>query len=108
VLALTRIGNPGLAVASRVFAALCGGYLAAVGLVALASALLAVVFGLARSEALILTTMLGFILYAALILWAFSEPRLGRVWLAVWGVAIISHAGAIALARLLPQGAALG
>ncbi len=42
-------------------------------------------FGMARSEAALLCSMLGFILYLAVLLWAFAEPRLMRVALVLVG-----------------------
>ena len=66
--------------ALRVVAAIGGGYACTVAL-ASASAQLLVLFGsIARSEAVILAAMLGFILYLVLLIWSFSETRLWRVW----------------------------
>ena len=73
----------------RVVAAIGGGYACTVALSSAGAQLLVVLGGMARSEAVILTAMLGFILYLALLLWSFSEPRLWRIWaLLVAGVAI--------------------
>jgi hypothetical protein len=66
--------------ALRVVAAVCGGYACTVALGSAGAQLLVVLGGMARSEAVILTAMLGFILYLALLLWSFSEPRLWRIW----------------------------
>jgi hypothetical protein len=87
---------------SRVVAAIGVGYAATVGLVTLATVLLSVLFGMARNETLALTIMIGFVGYAAAILWGFAEPKLTRVWVILGALAIFSHAAAIALARLLP------
>jgi len=66
--------------ALRVVAAIGGGYACTVAL-ASASAQLLVLYGsIARSEAVILSAMLGFILYLVLLIWSFSEPRVWRVW----------------------------
>jgi hypothetical protein len=96
------IRHPAAAITSRFVAALVAGYAATVGLVALFSVLLMLLFGMTRAEALMLMAMIGILGYAAIILWVFAEPRLGRIWVILAGVAILSHVGAITLARLLP------
>ena len=75
--------------ALRVVAAIGGGYACTVALGSAGAQLLVVLGGMARSEAVILTALLGFILYLVLLLWSFSEPRVWRIWaLLVAGVAI--------------------
>ncbi|NKQ09653.1 hypothetical protein [Pseudomonas sp. SST3] len=64
----------------RVVAAVGGGYACTVALSSTAAQLLTLLGGMARSEAVILAAMLGFILYLVLLLWSFTEPRLWRVW----------------------------
>jgi hypothetical protein len=62
----------------RVLLALAGGYAST----AAAVLLLGVSFtalGLARSEAVVLASMLGFVIYLGVLLWAFAEPRLARL-----------------------------
>ena len=61
----------------RVAAAVLGGYLLAAGLSALAAEALARV--LPPSEAVVLMAMLAFLIYLALLIWAFAERRLFRV-----------------------------
>jgi hypothetical protein len=90
------------AITSRFIAALFAGYAAMVGLVALLSVLLVLLFGMTRAEALMLMAMIGVVGYAAIIIWSFAEPRLVRVWVILVGVAILSHVGAVTLAKLLP------
>ena len=70
-------------VLTRSFLAIAGGYLLAAGLSALAAAALARV--LPPSEAVVLMAMLAFLIYLALLIWAFAERRLLRV-LLVLGV----------------------
>ena len=72
----SRRGN----LALRVIAAIAGGYACTVALASAGAQLLVLYGGMARSEAVILTAMLGFILYLALLIWSFSEPRVWRVW----------------------------
>jgi hypothetical protein len=99
---LTAIRHPKLALTSRVIAAIVLGYAATVGVVTLFTVLLTVVFGIARNESLALTIMIGFVAYAAVMLWGFAEARVWRVWAVLGSVAILSHVAAIALARTLP------
>jgi len=64
-------------VASRVLAAALGGY-------ALASALtvlLALIWPLPKSQAVLAATMLSFTLYAAAVIWVFSVRSVTRAWL---------------------------
>lgn len=88
--------------ASRVIAVVVGGYAATVGLVALFAVLFALVFGMARSEALVLASMIGFLGYAAIVIWGFAERRSLRLWVILGGGAVLSHTVATLLARLLP------
>lgn len=86
--AIARIGSRpfgqrALPTASRITAAVLGGYLLVAGVSALAAGALARV--LPPSEAVVLMGMLGFLIYLALLLWAFAERRLVRV-LVVTGV----------------------
>ena len=67
----------------RVIAGVLGGYLLAAGVSALAAVTLARV--LPPSEAVVLMAMLAFLIYLALLIWAFAERRLLRV-LLVLGV----------------------
>lgn len=78
---------------ARTITAIVGGYAAAAGLVSLAAR----VAPGDRAEATIWGMVLSFLVYAAIILWAFHEQRLGRVALAVWGAAL----GTIAAIALL-------
>lgn len=64
---------------SRITAAVLGGY----GLTALLVALLAALLvhaGMARSEAVVSTSMAGFLIYLALLVWAFGAVRLRSLW----------------------------
>jgi len=95
-------------IASRIFASVVGGYAATVGVVAFTSILLALLFGMQRSEAVVLMSMIGFVGYAAVIIWGLAEPRLVRLWAVLIGVALGSHFVAIWLAALLPASATGG
>jgi len=66
-----------LAVASRVFAALIGGYL----LTALTSICLAQFLPLARAEAVVLAMTLSFLVYLPAVLWCFACGTAWRAWL---------------------------
>lgn len=62
----------------RVALAFCAGYLLAAGLSALGARFLALT--MPPSEAVVLMAMLAFLIYLALLIWAFAEPRLARLW----------------------------
>jgi hypothetical protein len=64
----------------RVVAAVGGGYALCAVWVALLSVALPRVTGLSRSEAVVLSAMLGFVVYLLVLLWAFSARSLGRLW----------------------------
>lgn len=94
--------SPALHTTSRILATIVGGYAATIGVVTLTSVLLALLFGMQRSEAVVLMTILGFLGYTAVIIWGFAERRLLRVWTVLVGVAMTSHLASIWLAGLLP------
>lgn len=48
--------------------------------------------------------MLAFLIYLALLIWAFAEPRLTRLCLFLAAVGIVSWGGALGLARLASGG----
>lgn len=77
-------------VAARVVAAAGGGYACTAAVVSLAALLLSLVFGIARGEAVVLAAMAGFLLYLIVLLWAFAERRLARVWSVLAGVAVVA------------------
>ncbi len=92
-----RFATPGKAAALRVtmrlVAALLGGYALTALAVTLAGTLLARL-GMAGSEAVVLASMLGFVVYLPLLLWAFSVRSVARLW-------AVMAAGAAAMAALL-------
>ena len=63
----------------RVLGAVVGGYGLSAMLVALLAALLAR-SGLTRSEAVVSASMAGFLIYLALLVWAFSNIKLRTLW----------------------------
>ncbi|KQZ62708.1 hypothetical protein ASD67_14485 [Sphingopyxis sp. Root1497] len=83
--------------AARTITAIVGGYAATAGSVSL----LARVLPIDRAEATIWAMTLSFLLYAAIILWAFHETRLLRVTGVIWGTAIGSTAGVFLLGPAL-------
>ncbi len=64
----------------RVIGAVLGGYGFSAALVALVAVGLTAL-GLARSEAVVAASLLGFVLYLVVLLWAFSVRSLARLWL---------------------------
>jgi hypothetical protein len=81
----------GSSVLSRVLGAVCGGYAFSAASVALLAVGLPRVGGMARSEAVLVASMLGFLIYLGVILWAFAEPRLARVWGFLAGGAAVAY-----------------
>lgn len=75
--------NPAMpfGVVLRVLGAVLGGYAFTAAVVALIAVALPRFLGMARGEAVQLAAMLGFAIYLAVLLWAFVERRLGRLWL---------------------------
>lgn len=89
--------RPALLLILRIALAIPGGYALTAGTVALATALLAAL--MPRAEAFVLSAMLGFLLYLAILIWAFAEPRLLRLAVVIppgaWGCfALAEHVGA--------------
>ena len=68
-----------LSVLVRLVAAIGGGYAVAAGLAALAAVALSTGGLMARSEAVVLASMLAFLVYLALLIWAFADRRLARL-----------------------------
>lgn len=63
-------------VASRVAAAVLGGY----ALTSAATLVVAQLLPLPRAQAVLAATMLSFAVYAAVVLWTFHAPSLKRLW----------------------------
>ena len=76
----------------RIVGAVAGGYLLIVLTVVAAGAVLARL-GLARSEAVALSSMLGFVFYLVLLVWAFSVRSAARLW-------VVLAAGAVLMAAV--------
>ena len=88
----------------RLVAAIGGGYAVAAGLAAVAARALPVTTAMPRSEAVVLASMLAFLIYLGLLIWGFAEPRLARLCLILAAAGIISWAGAFGLVRLASGG----
>lgn len=80
----------------HVVGAVAGGYLLTVLTVIAGGAVLARL-GMARSEAVALSSMLGFVFYLALLVWAFSVRSAARLWI-VLGTGAALMAAVIQLA----------
>lgn len=74
---LTQQTRYRLLVASRILAAIIGGY----ALTSALSVLLALLLPVSRSEATLAATMLSFVVYAVVVLWVFAARSVMRVWL---------------------------
>ena len=90
----------GVSVAVRLVAAIGGGYAVAAGLAALAAVVLPATAVLPRSEAVVLSSMLAFLVYLVLLIWAFAERRLARLCIIFAAAALASWGGAWGLVRL--------
>ena len=84
--------------ALRVMAAVGGGYALCAAWVGLLAIVLPRWTGLPKSEAVVLSAMLGFVLYLLVLLWAFSVRSLGRLWAALVGGTALAY-GLILLIR---------
>ena len=85
----------------RLLAAIGGGYAVAAGLAALTAVILFVTGGLPRSEAVILASMLAFVIYLVLLIWAFAERSLLRLCSMLVVTGVVSWGAAIGLMRLV-------
>ena len=88
----------------RLLAAIGGGYAVAAGLAALTAVILFVTGGMPRSEAVILASMLAFLLYLGLLIWAFAI-KLG--WFNVQGYTPLANGFWLFLHRLILPSLAL-
>lgn len=82
----SRDRKPWFGLVLRLLGAVFGGYALTALTVAAAGAVL-VRLGMARSDAVVLAAMLGFVVYLALLLWAFSVKSTAHLWLAMMGSA---------------------
>ena len=90
----------GLSILVRLAAAIGGGYAVAAGFSALLAVALAAARLMPRSEAVVLASMLAFLVYLALLIWAFADRRLGRLCLVFALASFGSWGGAWGLLRL--------
>lgn len=88
-----------LEILARVAAALFGAYALASG----AAVLLAAVLPQTRAEAVLTATLLSFVVYVAGAVWAFAEPRLGRVWCGLVGASALLGGLGLGLGLLLTR-----
>jgi hypothetical protein len=92
------------AIVTRLVAAIGGGYAVTAGVAALAAVALPMLTAMPRSEAVVLVSMLAFVLYLVLLIWAFAARRLGRLCAILLAAGATSWGGALALARLSTGG----
>lgn len=92
----------GLRIAARVVAAILGAYAVTAGAAALMAVALVATVNLSRSDAMILGSMIAYLLFALLMLWCFAERRLGRVWLVLLVGTLVLHGAAMMIERTLP------
>lgn len=82
----------------RVTGAVLGGYAVSAALVALITVALAAL-GMARSEAVVGASLLGFVLYLLVLLWAFSVRSLARLWAGLVGGTALAYGLALVIQR---------
>lgn len=88
---------PACRTGSRVLLAVVGGYGFTAATVMLTARGLAATGLLGRSDAVVLASMLGFLIYLGLLLWAFAEPRLARLVAVLGGGSALLQAAAALL-----------
>lgn len=84
-----------LLLASRVTAAIFGGYALASG----ATVFLSAVLPLTRAEAVLAATLASFAIYTAAIIWAFAVRSVAQVWWGMLGSAAVLGGVGLLLAR---------
>ena len=89
-------------ITARALAAVIGCWLVTAGATALMAVLMVLWSGAARPDALVASSMMGYVLWAVLMLWCFAERRLGLVWLVLIAAAIATHALALWIEPTLP------
>ncbi|MCC5810781.1 MAG: DUF3649 domain-containing protein [Ectothiorhodospiraceae bacterium] len=77
--------SPALGIASRVIAAIVGGF----ALANLGAILLAVLLPMARGEAVVTGVLASFAIYTAAVIWVFAARSAVRAWLGILGAAAI-------------------
>ena len=88
--------RPAFLVLSRVIGAVFGGYVLCAAVLALVALLLGYL-GLQRSESVVASSTVGFVLYLLVLLWAFSVRGLYKL----WAVLVAGTGGSLAAAWLL-------
>ncbi len=84
----------------RVTGAVLGSYIACAALVALVAVGLAAL-GLTRSEAVVTASLLGFVFYLLVVLWAFSVRKLAWLWACLAGGTALAYGLMLAIQRLM-------
>lgn len=89
------------AIIARAVGAVLGGYALSAGLSAALAVTLPLVSSIPKSEAVLLASMLGFVIYLLVLLWVLVERRLLLVLLVLGGGALLSSGVAYWLSPLL-------
>jgi hypothetical protein len=88
----------------RLVVAIGGGYAVSAGFAALTAVALPAATPMPRGEAVVLASMLAFLVYLALLVWAFAERRLMRLCLILAVAGVVTWAGAHGVVRLASGG----
>lgn len=91
--------------AARVVAATLGTYAVSAAAAALVGVTLVALTDLSRSDALLIGSMVAYLLFAGLMLWCFAERRLLRVWLGLIAATVTAQGLAMAIEPTLPVSA---
>src|SRR5262245_64814207 len=91
--------SPRVLLGLRLLAAVPGGYVFSAAWVAALGGLLAAA-GMARSDAVVLAAMLGFVFFLVFLVWAFTQRSVARV----WTVAALGTAACAAVVLLMNTG----
>ena len=86
-------------IAARVAAATVGSYAVTAGSAALLALMLISTAELARSDALIVGSCIGYLLFTAMMLWCVAERRLSRVWLVIFSGSAATHGTVMLIER---------
>lgn len=85
---------------ARTALAVVGGYVGTSAIVAALAVIAVAAGGMERSEAATLASMLGFLIYLAVIIWSFADPALLRVTLGLGAVSVLSYALVVLAGRI--------
>ena len=93
-----------LSIAARLLLAVGGSYTVTSGLTASMAVILRAIGVLPRDEAVLLASMLAFLIYLTILIWAFSEPRIRRLCIVLAMMGAVSWGGSGLVGLIQPGG----